>query len=148
MFKENQLLKIFLLEKNLRNSSKRHIILEAFLKEEGHVTAEELYKKVVKKNPSIGIATVYRTLKLFHEAGLARISKFGKGETHYEHNYMHQHHDHLICLKCGQIIEFANPEIEKIQERVAKKHKFNVTSHRLELFGRCSNCSSNSTTTG
>jgi len=142
MFKENLLLKNFLKKKNLRISSRRRIILKAFLKEEGHISAEELYKKVSKKDPSIGIATIYRTLKLFHEAGLARISQFGKGETRYEHAYLHDHHDHLICRQCGNIFEFENPEIEKIQERVAKKHKFKITSHRLELYGTCLNCSS------
>ena len=140
--KEEQLLKKFLEEKNLRSSTKRTTILKSFLKEEGHITAEELYRKVVRNDRSIGIATVYRTLKLFHEAGLARMSRFGKWEAHYEHNYQHTHHDHLLCLKCGNIIEFENPDIEKIQERIAKKHRFNIASHRLELYGKCSECSS------
>lgn len=142
MFKESQLLKNFLLEKNLRITSKRSIILEAFLKEEGHITAEDLYKKVIKKDPSIGIATVYRTLKLLHEAGLARMGRFGKGEARYEHNYLHGHHDHLICKQCGKIIEFENPQIEKMQELIAKKHNFKITSHRLEMYGTCKKCSS------
>jgi Fur family ferric uptake transcriptional regulator len=130
------------LEKNLRESSKRNSILRIFLKEEGHITAEGLYKKVNKEDSSIGIATVYRTLKLFHEAGLARMSRFEKGEAYYEHNYLHTHHDHLICLKCGQISEFKNPDIEETQEKIARKHKFKITSHRLELYGTCSKCSS------
>ena len=140
MSKEKQLLKKFLIEKNLRSTSRRSIILETFLKEEGHITAEELYRKVLKKDSSIGIATVYRALKLFNEAGIARMSQFGKGEALYEHNYLHGHHDHLICKQCGEIIEFENPEIEKIQERVASKHHFKITSHRLELYGLCLNC--------
>lgn len=142
MFKEKQLLTDYLFKKNLRSSSKRNIILKTFLKTEGHITAEELYRKVAKKDPSIGIATIYRTLKLFHEAGLASTSQFGQGETRYEHQYMHNHHDHLICRQCGQIIEFENSEIEKIQERIARRHKFKIASHRLELYGTCSNCSS------
>ncbi len=115
MSKENLILKNFLAERNLRITSRRTIILEAFLKEEGHFTAEELYKKVVKINSSIGIATVYRTLKLFQEAGLARMSQFGKGEARYEHSYLHGHHDHLICKQCGIIMEFENPVIEKLE---------------------------------
>lgn len=142
MYKEKQLLRNFLTEKNLRSSSKRNTILKTFLKEEGHVTAEELYRKVNKEDPSIGIATVYRTLKLFHEAGLARMSRFEKGEAHYEHDYQHAHHDHLICLKCGSITEFKNPAIEENQDKIAKKYKFEITSHRLELYGKCSKCSS------
>ena len=142
MYKEKQLLRNFLSKKNLRHSSKRNTILKAFLKEEGHITAEELHKKVNEEDPSIGIATIYRNLKLFHDAGLARMSRFEKGEAHYEHNYLHTHHDHLICLKCGKIIEFKNPEIEETQEKVAWEHKFKITSHRLELYGTCSKCSS------
>ena len=142
MLKEKQLLKNYLSEKNLRGSSKRNTILKTFLNEEGHITAEELYQKVSKEDSSIGIATVYRTLKLFREAGLARMSRFEKGEALYEHNYLHSHHDHLICLKCGKIIEFKNPEIEETQEKVAWEHKFKITSHRLELYGTCSKCSS------
>ncbi len=141
MTKEDQILSNFLTEKNLRRSSRRKIILEAFLKEEGHITAEELYKKVVKKDSSIGIATVYRSLKIFQEAGLARMSRFGKEEARYEHEYMHSHHDHLVCIKCGEIIEFENTAIEELQEKIAKKHKFKITSHRLDLFGTCSKCS-------
>ena len=142
MLKEKQLLKNYLSEKNLRGSSKRNTILKTFLNEEGHITAEELYQKVSKEDSSIGIATVYRTLKLFREAGLARMSRFEKGEALYEHDYLHSHHDHLICLKCGKIIEFKNPEIEETQEKIAGKHKFKITSHRLELYGTCSKCSS------
>lgn len=141
MLKEIQLLNKFIAKKNLRITSKRSIILEAFLKEEGHITAEDLYKKIAKKKSSIGIATVYRTLKLLQEAGLARMSQFGKGEARYEHNYLHGHHDHLICKQCGKIIEFENPQIEKMQERIAKKHSFEITSHRLEMYGTCSKCS-------
>jgi Fur family ferric uptake transcriptional regulator len=142
MSKEIIVLKNFLAKKNLRITSRRTTILETFLKEEGHFTAEELYKKVVKKNSSIGIATVYRTLKLFQEAGLARRSQFGRGEARYEHNYLHGHHDHLICKQCGKIMEFENPVIEKLQEQIANKHQFKVTSHRLEMFGICSKCDS------
>ena len=142
MLKEKQLLKNYLSEKNLRGSSKRNTILKIFLKEEGHITAEELYQKVSNEDSSIGIATVYRTLKLFREAGLARMSRFKKGDAQYEHNYLHSHHDHLICMKCGKIIEFKNPDIEENQEKIARRHKFKITSHRLELYGTCSKCSS------
>lgn len=140
MIKEKQLLKDFLSNKNLRGSSKRSIILNAFLREEGHITAEALYRKIVKEHPSIGLATVYRNLKLFKEAGLARMSRFGKNEAYYEHNYMHTHHDHLICLSCGKIVEFENPDIEEIQERTARRYHFKTTSHRLEMYGRCAEC--------
>ncbi len=140
--KEKQILNNFLIRKNLHSSSRRNIILEAFLKEDGHITPEELYGKVVQEYPSIGIATVYRTLKLFYGAGIARVSRLGKRKATYERNYLHNnHHDHFVCKQCGDIIEFKNPEIKEIQERITNKYKFNITSHLLEFYGRCSNCS-------
>ncbi len=146
MKREEQLLDKFLSTQNLRGSAKRSIILKAFLAEEGHITAEGLYKKVVKKDPSLGLATVYRNLKLFREAGLARMSRFGKNEAYYEHDYMHGHHDHLVCLSCGSIVEFENPDIEEIQERTAERYQFKITSHRLELYGRCAECGDSDST--
>lgn len=140
MLKENQCLKNFIKKKNLRMSSKRDLILETFLKQEEHINAEELYQKVVKKDSSIGLTTVYRTLKLFEDAGLARVCQFGKNEIRYEHCYLHNHHDHLICEVCGKVIEFENPVIEKLQEQVARQHKFDINFHRLELYGTCFTC--------
>ena len=95
---------------------------------------------VKKLYPSIGFATVYRTLKLLCEAGLCRELKFEDGITRYEHLYGHQHHDHLVCTRCGKFIEIIEPEIEKLQEKLFKKHKFLPQRHRMELYGICKKC--------
>jgi Fur family ferric uptake transcriptional regulator len=80
-------------------------------------------------------------LKLLTEAGLAREVRFGDGRTHYEHNYKHEHHDHMICVKCGKIIEFFSPELEALQDEMALKYKFELTSHSLRMWGYCFDCS-------
>ena len=122
------------------HSSQREQILDIFLKTERHPTINDLYDLVRKKNPKIGLATVYRTMKVICDAGLAREMDFGDGLRRFEHKHKHQHHDHLICLKCGRIIEVRSPEIEKLQENLAKKHRFKTVRHRMEIFGICRTC--------
>jgi Fur family ferric uptake transcriptional regulator len=124
----------------LKRTAQRDLILEVFLRTEKHLSSEDLYRLVQKEDPNIGQTTVYRTLKLLSEAGLAREVRFGDGRTHYEHNYKHQHHDHMICLECGEIIEFYSEELEAIQEAMAAKHHFEVRQHLLRILGVCANC--------
>jgi Fur family ferric uptake transcriptional regulator len=124
----------------LLNSKKREQILEIFLKIEKHPTINELYERVRKKNPKIGLATVYRAMKVICQAGLAREIDFGDGLKRYEHEYGHEHHDHLVCVKCGRIIEVMSPEIERIQNRLAQKHNFSPIRHRMQIFGTCKAC--------
>lgn len=126
--------------KRLKFTNQRSLIVDTFLKEEGHISTEELYRKVIPKAPSIGLATVYRTLKLLAECGLAHERNFGDGQTRYEHCYGHIHHDHLICTRCGKIIEFENTDIEKLQNEIARKNEFKVYAHKLELYGFCNDC--------
>ena len=126
--------------KGLRHSGQRRDILNAFLKTEKHLTADELYRIAKKKNPSIGAATVYRTLKLLRESGLCRELRLDDGTTRYEHLYGHKHHDHLICTSCGSLIGILDPEIEKSQEKLAEKHGFHIKSHKLEIYGTCRKC--------
>jgi len=130
----------YLRTKGMLASSQREQILDIFLKTEQHPTINDLYELVRKKHPQIGLATVYRTMKVICDAGLARETDFGGGIRRFEHKYQHQHHDHLICLNCGSIIEVLNPEIEKLQENLAKKHRFKALRHRMEIFGLCKNC--------
>jgi Fur family ferric uptake transcriptional regulator len=127
-------------QKGLKRTSQRDLILEVFLRTEEHLSSEDLYRLVQKKDPTIGQTTVYRTLKLLSEAGLAREVRFGDGRTHYEHQYKHQHHDHMICSQCGKIIEFFSAELEAIQDEMAAKHKFEVTQHLLRIIGLCAEC--------
>ena len=127
-------------KKGLKRTTQRDLILDIFLRTEEHLSSEDLYRLVKQQDPSIGQTTVYRTLKLLTEAGLAREVRFGDGITHYEHNYKHQHHDHMICSECGKIIEFYSPELEAIQDAMAVKHKFQQTSHLLRMIGICADC--------
>jgi Fur family ferric uptake transcriptional regulator len=138
--KEEGIFADYVRRKNLKHSVQRDQILRIFLKSEKHLTADELYQAVKKNSPGIGFATIYRTLKLLCESGLCRELKCEDGLTRYEHLYGHEHHDHLICLKCGKFIEVANPEIERIQEELARKEGFTVMRHRLELYGICRKC--------
>ncbi len=126
--------------KGINLTSQRKLIAETLLNSSKHLGAEELYQLVHKKNPKIGLATVYRTLQIMKDRGLIEKRDFGDGCSRYEDSKA-MHHDHLICLKCGKVIEFDEPTIETLQMEVAQKSKFKVLSHRLELFGYCNKCS-------
>jgi len=126
--------------KGLKNTNQRMIILETFLNSKSHYSTEDLYLKLRKDHPRIGYATVHRTLKLLAECGIALELNFGDGQTRFEPLNADQHHDHLVCTECGSIIEFSEPEIEKLQEQVAARYNFKIVSHRHELYGLCSTC--------
>src|SRR5256712_6798776 len=127
-------------KQGLKRTSQRDLILDVFLRTEKHLSSEDLYRLVRELDPNIGQTTVYRTLKLLTEAGLAREVRFGDGRTHYEHHYKHQHHDHMICSECGRIIEFFSAELEALQDAMAAKHRFLVTQHLLRIIGVCAEC--------
>lgn len=124
----------------LRRTNQRDLILETFLSTEGHLTSEDLYGLVHSQDGSIGLTTVYRTLKVLTEAGLASEVRFGDGKTYYEHLYNHEHHDHMICTACGRVIEFVSAEIEALQDAMADKFGFRPTHHSLRMWGICSKC--------
>ena len=124
----------------LKRTSQRDLILDVFLRTEQHLSSEDLYGLVKKKDPTVGQTTVYRTLKLLTEAGLAREVRFGDGRTYYEHNYKHGHHDHMICTECGRIIEFFSEELEALQDQMAAKFSFQPTQHSLRILGVCASC--------
>ncbi len=136
--KEIHILKEHLGKHQLKLTRQREQILTTFLKME-HVTAEQLYRLLAKKEPHIGLATIYRTLNLFCEAGLAQARHFG-AQTQYDNVSHKGHHDHLICTSCGKIVEFENCEIERLQEEVARRNGFVIQTHKLELYGLCSGC--------
>ncbi|HEY4743488.1 MAG TPA: transcriptional repressor [Desulfuromonadaceae bacterium] len=126
--------------KGLRSTRQRDIILDIFLSTHQHVSVEDLYLKVKASHPGIGYATVYRTLKLFSEAGLAREILLHDGQTRYEHVLAGEHHDHLVCTGCNAIIEFEDETIEKLQDEIAARHGFLIRRHKLELYGLCARC--------
>ncbi|QJB56943.1 transcriptional repressor [Pseudodesulfovibrio sp. zrk46] len=118
----------------------RKVIVETFLETEGHFTAESLCELVKNKVPDVGQATIYRTLKLLVESGLADTIDGLDGTALYEHDYGHSHHDHLICVRCNKKIEVFDEAIEKRQEEVAEEYDFKLTRHRMYLYGVCSDC--------
>lgn len=141
--KREQEVKIFeeyLLAKKLKQSEQRRGILEVFLEVGKHLTASELYRIAQKRYPTVGFATIYRTLKLFCGSGLCRELKLDDGSTRYECLYGHQHHDHLICTKCGTFVEVVDPQIERLQEKLFKANGFYPQRHRMELYGLCKKC--------
>ena len=128
----------YLSRHGLKKTRQRDAILDSFLEVPGHITSEDLYEQVRVDHPEIGAATVYRTLKLFVDAGIANAHHFRDGVTLYEHEG--GHHDHLICLGCGAIVEFRNQIIEEQLDEVAKAEGYRLTQHRLHLYGRCPDC--------
>ena len=140
MQKEFQILDEFIRNKGLRYTPQRKQVLAVFLSTEKHVSCEELYVAVKARHPEIGYTTVYRTMKLLSESGLCGEIDFGDGIKRFEHKYGHQHHDHLVCIKCGRFIEVVDEQIERLQEKMIRKHNFKSLRHKLEIFGICSNC--------
>jgi Fur family ferric uptake transcriptional regulator len=136
--KEMETLKEHLGKHQLKVTRQRELILSAFLRQE-HITAEAMYHQLAKSDPHLGLATIYRTLNLFCDAGLAQARHFGS-QTQYDNVSHKGHHDHLICTSCEKIVEFENEEIERLQEEVATQNGFTIKTHRLELYGLCSHC--------
>jgi Fur family ferric uptake transcriptional regulator len=128
--------------KGLKATRQREEILDVFLNSSGHRNLAQIYAQVAKVHPKIGYTTVYRTLKLFTRLGLAAQRKFVDGETQYEPTEGKSHHDHLICLECGKIIEFEDDALETLQNGIAQRYRFKVFHHRMELYGRCADCKS------
>ena len=127
----------FIASNGLKHTRQRDVIFEAFVAAGGHVSVEDLLRRVQDAAPGVGAATVYRTLKLFTDAGVAHERQFGDGQARYEAALGDDHHDHLICLDCGTIFEFEDPLIETRQAEVAAAHGLDLQSHRHEIFGRC-----------
>jgi Fur family ferric uptake transcriptional regulator len=123
----------------LKSTAQRDTIAKVFFASGRHVSLEELYSDVRRVNPRIGYATVYRTMKLLTECGLALERHFRDGGARYESAEKH-HHDHLICENCGRIVEFEEARIEALQEKIAKRLGFRFTGHKMELYGVCGEC--------
>ncbi len=126
----------YLNDNNLNTTQQRELIVEQFLRSRDHVSIDELLGRIRKRNKKVGYATVYRTLKLLVDSGIANQRQFGDGQARFE--VAGDHHDHLICTKCGLILEFEDDQIEELQERIAERlGGFNVVRHRHELYGLC-----------
>lgn len=136
----NETLTAYLQEKKLRSTKERYVVLEEIMGGDGHFDAEELYARLRTHGHKVSRATVYNTLDLLVECGI--ISKYSFGEKHrrYEKAFGRPRHDHLICLECGEIIEFVNERLNKIQAEVCKENDFTMQSSTLQIFGICANC--------
>lgn len=135
----HEVLKAYLVRHKLKRSEQREVILDALLRSDRHLSAEDLLRAVKRRHPDVGRTTVYRTLKLLTEAGLARELVID-GQAHYERGYLREHHDHFICTSCGAILEFTSPDIERLQEEFAARLGFAIEAHRHEIYGRCARC--------
>lgn len=121
------------LEKGLKMTGQRRVIAQVISDSQDHPDVELLYTRAVELDPKISIATVYRTVRLFEEAGITQRHDFGDGRARYE-EASDEHHDHLIDLKTGEVIEFTSEEIERLQKEIAQKLGYRLVDHRLELF--------------
>ena len=130
----------FLRKKDLKFTSQRELILKAVFTGHRHFTADQLFEEVRQKDRTISRATVYRTLSLFVEANLLDANDFERGHLFYERKFGYEHHDHLVCIDCGKIMEFRNQEIEKIQDQVTEEYAFKPLYHRHQIFGQCAKC--------
>ncbi|MBT3786024.1 transcriptional repressor [bacterium] len=130
----------FLKQKRLKQTQQRMDVLRKLLSLQTHVNAEELFHALRKENPSIGYSTVYRTLKLLTECGIAKENQFGDRITRYESSFNRKHHDHIVCVECNEIYEFENEQIETLQREVAKNLGFQMLDHKLEIYGICKLC--------
>ena len=130
----------YLNSKDLRLTKERKAVLQEVFLHPGHLEAEELAHNLRKKKKSASRATIYRTLDLLVESGIVRRVDLGHGHSHYELELDHPHHEHMICLKCGKVVEFSDRAIEKDLKRLCKRSGFEHSSHRFQIFGYCVKC--------
>ena len=147
-----KLFETFLRGRGLRLTKQRAEILRTIYRTHRHISAEELFDMLHRdgraRSLNISRATVYRTLSLLDEGGFVQSLDLGRDRTLYEHTLGHQHHDHMICLHCGRIIEFHDDRLEEVQEAAIVRHGFRATSHRLNVFGTCSECTAKAARAG
>jgi Fur family transcriptional regulator, ferric uptake regulator len=124
----------------LKHTEQRDTILKTFLEQRDHLSTDELYRQVQKKDARIGFTTVYRTLKLLAECGLASEVAFHDGIARYEHQYNRRGHHHMVCTECGSSVEFFAPELDKMEEEIGRKYRYTTTRHSFQIYGICQNC--------
>lgn len=126
--------------RGLKSSSQRNVVLEVMTRVNKHCTIEEIYDFCRKQNQEIGIATVYRTVRLLCDAGIARELRVSHDISRYEVVTDEKHHDHIVCVSCGRFVEIHSESIEKEQDRIAREQGFILTDHSHVLYGECSVC--------
>jgi len=138
---ETQRLRSYLGERGLRMTEVRGALLSAVAELEGHFDADSLHEYLKSRGKLISRATIYRTLRILADTGIVKETGRGREGAHFEHVFGHEHHDHMECLRCGRIIEFVSPDIEKLQDAVCREHRFSPTEHSLTIRGLCADCS-------
>jgi Fur family ferric uptake transcriptional regulator len=129
-----------ILTNHLKTSGKQRATLDAVLQSQGHFDVEGLYYRIISNGVKVSKATVYNTLELLRECGLVSKYRFAENTSRYEKAFGRPHHHHMICLLCGDIIEFTNERLERIQEEVATNKNFHVQSTTIQIFGTCQKC--------
>jgi Fur family ferric uptake transcriptional regulator len=124
----------------LKHTEQRDTILRAFLDTREHLSTDELYQLVRKRDAKIGYTTVYRTLKLLAECGLASEVAFHDGVARFEHQYNRRSHHHMVCTECGSSVEFFSPEVEQLEREIGRKHQYLTTRHTFQIYGLCEEC--------
>jgi Fur family transcriptional regulator, ferric uptake regulator len=137
---ETELFYSYLRQNGLKKTYQKDLILETFLNTEGHLSVEDIYALVKKRDKKVGVVTVFRTLKSLTACGIAREITLGDGLTRFEHSYHHPHHHHIVCTECHRAIEFVCPELERIQNEIIEKYHFQPIHHRFQTFGICEDC--------
>lgn len=140
---EERIFRNFLTSRDLKFTPERYIILKEVFHRHDHFEAEDLLSSIKKKGGRASRATIYRTLELLVQCGLLEVVDLGGNSHHYEHVLGHQHHDHLVCEKCGRIIEFTHRQLEKLKEKVCHEMDFDGRFHTLKIFGICGRCRQN-----
>jgi Fur family ferric uptake transcriptional regulator len=130
----------FLAGRGLRSTPERARILDRIFATHEHFQADNLLKEMRSRGPRVSKATIYRTLALLVESGLLRQVMTGEKHAHYEHVFGHAHHDHMTCTRCGEIVEFFDPEIERLQEKICEQKGFRAEGHRMQILGLCAKC--------
>jgi Fur family ferric uptake transcriptional regulator len=137
---ETELFYSYLRQNGLKKTYQKDLILETFLNTEGHLSVEDIYALVKKKDKKVGVVTVFRTLKSLAACGIAKEIMLGDGLTRFEHNYHHPPHHHIVCTECNRAIEFVSPELDRIQSEIIEKYHFHPVNHRFQTFGVCEDC--------
>jgi Fur family transcriptional regulator, ferric uptake regulator len=124
----------------LKHTEQRDTILRTFVETREHLSIDELHRLVKKRDPKIGVTTVYRTLKLLTECGLASEVAFHDGVARYEHQHNRRSHHHMVCTDCGSSVEFFAPEVDNIEQEIGRKFKYDTTRHTFQIYGVCEDC--------
>lgn len=130
----------YLTENNLKLTSERRLVLDQVFAIHGHFEAEDVVMGLRDQSLRVSRASVYRTLPLLVDSSMLRVVYSADKHSHFEHVFGHEHHDHMVCVKCGQTIEFCDPRIEALQSAICEKTGFRSSTHKLEITGTCSSC--------